>query len=43
LIFLHEGVIEEQGSPKEIFEKPKSQRLLQFLSSTKTMSKKAPN
>jgi ABC-type histidine transport system ATPase subunit len=43
LIFLHEGVIEEQGSPKEIFEKPKSQRLLQFLSSTKIMSKKASN
>ena len=43
LIFLHEGVIEEQGSPSEIFEHPKSQRLLQFLSSTKIISKKASN
>lgn len=43
LIFLHEGIIEEQGSPKSIFENPKSQRLLQFLSSTKLLSLRASN
>lgn len=39
VIFLHEGRIEEQGNPKEIFEQPKSPRLVQFLSSTRTMTK----
>ena len=34
VIFLHHGVIEEEGSPTDIFEKPKSQRLQQFLSAT---------
>ncbi|MGC6536907.1 MAG: ABC transporter ATP-binding protein [Candidatus Puniceispirillaceae bacterium] len=34
VIFLHHGVIEEEGSPAELFEKPKSQRLQQFLSAT---------
>lgn len=32
LIFLHQGVIEEQGAPKEVLAQPKSERLAQFLS-----------
>jgi arginine/ornithine transport system ATP-binding protein len=32
VIFLHQGVIEEQGHPSEVLEKPSSQRLQQFLS-----------
>ncbi|KEY60072.1 histidine ABC transporter ATP-binding protein HisP [Serratia sp. DD3] len=32
VIFLHQGVIEEQGSPDELFDHPKSARLQQFLS-----------
>ncbi len=32
-VFLHEGRIEEQGPPKEIFNNPKSERFRQFLSS----------
>ena len=32
LIFLHQGVIEEQGAPKEVLARPKSERLAQFLS-----------
>ena len=32
LIFLHKGVIEEQGNPREVLAAPKSQRLQQFLS-----------
>jgi histidine transport system ATP-binding protein len=31
-LFLHQGVIEEQGPPGELFEHPKSERLQQFLS-----------
>jgi histidine transport system ATP-binding protein len=31
VIFLHEGRIEEEGSPREIFDHPKSERLKQFL------------
>jgi histidine transport system ATP-binding protein len=31
VIFLHQGRIEEEGSPAEIFEQPKSERLKQFL------------
>jgi polar amino acid transport system ATP-binding protein len=31
VVFLHNGVIEEQGSPSAIFGIPKSQRLQQFL------------
>ena len=34
VIFLHQGVIEEQGSPDEVFNQTKSTRLQQFLSST---------
>jgi len=33
VIFLHEGKIEEQGSPDEVFNRPKSERFKQFLSS----------
>ncbi|MDC7711438.1 ABC transporter ATP-binding protein [Vogesella indigofera] len=32
VIFLHQGRIEEQGHPKEVLTKPKSERLAQFLS-----------
>ncbi len=32
-VFLHEGQIEEQGAPKEIFANPRSERFRQFLSS----------
>jgi len=32
-VFLHEGQIEEQGAPKEIFAHPSSERFRQFLSS----------
>jgi arginine/ornithine transport system ATP-binding protein len=32
LIFLHKGLIEEQGNPKEVLANPKSERLAQFLS-----------
>ncbi len=31
-IFLHQGVIEEQGPPREILVRPRSERLAQFLS-----------
>ena len=31
-IFLHQGVIEEQGPPKEVLVRPRSERLAQFLS-----------
>jgi len=34
VIFLHQGLIEEQGAPKTVFDAPKSDRLRQFLSST---------
>ncbi len=36
VIFLHEGVIEEEGSPETVFKHPKSERLRQFLSATGT-------
>ena len=32
LIFLHKGVVEEEGNPAEVLAKPKSERLAQFLS-----------
>lgn len=32
VVFLHQGKIEEQGSPQELFDNPKSLRLQQFLS-----------
>jgi arginine/ornithine transport system ATP-binding protein len=31
VIFLHQGQIEEQGDPKELFDNPKSERVQQFL------------
>ena len=34
VIFLHQGIIEEQGPPEAIFNHPKSSRLQQFLSNT---------
>jgi len=34
VIFLHQGLIEEQGAPDALFGAPKSERLRQFLSST---------
>ena len=34
VVFLHQGVIEEEGDPKSLFDKPKSTRLKQFLSAT---------
>ncbi|NKC15399.1 MAG: ATP-binding cassette domain-containing protein [Gammaproteobacteria bacterium] len=34
VVFLHEGRIEEAGSPADIFEQPKSERFRQFLSRT---------
>ena len=34
IVFLHQGLIEEEGSPETLFGAPKSTRLQQFLSST---------
>ena len=34
VIFLHQGKIEEQGAPDEVFKRPKTERLQQFLSAT---------
>jgi arginine/ornithine transport system ATP-binding protein len=36
VIFLHQGLIEEQGDPKEMFAHPESARLKEFLSNTRT-------
>lgn len=33
VVFLHQGMVEEQGTPQQIFENPQSERLKQFLSS----------
>mgnify|MGYP003307557030 CR=1 FL=1 len=32
IIFLYDGVVEEEGKPKQVFEKPKSEKLAHFLS-----------
>ena len=32
LIFLHKGLIEEQGVPTDVLTRPRSERLAQFLS-----------
>jgi len=32
LIFLHKGLIEEQGLPTDVLARPRSERLAQFLS-----------
>ena len=34
VVFLHQGRIEEEGTPTEIFDSPKSERLQQFLSAS---------
>ncbi len=34
VVFLHQGLIEEEGAPDEVFGHPKSKRLQQFLKST---------
>ena len=34
VVFLHHGVIEEEGDPKTLFDRPRSSRLKQFLSAT---------
>lgn len=36
VVFLHKGLIEEQGTPTELFNAPKSERLRGFLSATLT-------
>ncbi len=36
VIFLHQGLIEEEGTPEELFGNPQSERLRQFLSTTMT-------
>ncbi len=36
VIFLHQGLVEEQGPPETLFKQPKSERLQQFLSSTQS-------
>ncbi len=33
IVFMADGVIEEEGTPKQIFDKPKSEKLIHFLSS----------
>jgi polar amino acid transport system ATP-binding protein len=35
VIFLHQGLIEEEGPPEALFGAPKSERLQGFLSSTR--------
>jgi ABC-type histidine transport system ATPase subunit len=32
VVFLHEGRVEEQGTPQQVFENPTSERCQQFLS-----------
>ena len=34
VIFMADGIIEEEGTPIELFENPKSERLKEFLSSS---------
>ena len=34
VVFLHEGMIEEQGEPQQMFNNPNSDRFRQFLSRT---------
>ncbi|MDA5093968.1 amino acid ABC transporter ATP-binding protein [Aliiroseovarius sp. KMU-50] len=36
VVFLHQGLIEEEGPPSELFGNPKSERLKQFLSATQS-------
>jgi arginine/ornithine transport system ATP-binding protein len=32
LVFLHKGIVEERGNPREVLVNPQSERLQQFLS-----------
>jgi histidine transport system ATP-binding protein/arginine/ornithine transport system ATP-binding protein len=32
VVFLHQGVIEEEGNPREVMKTPRSERLQRFLS-----------
>jgi len=32
LVFLHKGIVEERGNPREVLVSPQSERLQQFLS-----------
>ena len=34
VMFLHEGRVEENGSPQQVFENPSSERFRQFLAGT---------
>jgi polar amino acid transport system ATP-binding protein len=34
VVFIHKGLIEEQGAPEDLFGSPKSERLQGFLSAT---------
>ena len=34
VMFLHKGVVEEEGPPADLFNQPKSDRLRQFLART---------
>ena len=34
IMFMADGVVEEYGTPKEIFENPKSEKLIHFLSNS---------
>ena len=34
VMFLHEGLVEEDGSPEQVFEQPRSERFKQFLAGT---------
>lgn len=36
VVFLHQGLIEEEGAPSDVFDNPKSERLQQFLSAIAT-------
>jgi ABC-type histidine transport system ATPase subunit len=35
VLFLHQGKVDEEGAPVEVFRNPKSTRLRQFLSTTR--------
>ena len=37
VVFMDDGVLAEQGTPEEIFDSPKSERLKSFLNSTLRM------
>jgi polar amino acid transport system ATP-binding protein len=41
VIFLHEGLTEEEGTPNTLFDAPKSARLKQFLRSAVTIDNKS--